>query len=569
MNRKKLARGRVVNVRSRNDGTFAVTLIGGIKSRSYLWLVASAAPRLGDLIEFEGAELVPCRASSGELMTIVEGGRMIVIPDQYQRRFVPPQWIFACQRSSERTLFPHQIEAAGWMAERISRGKGSLLADDPGLGKTTSVLAALVTSKALPAIIICPHSLKISWQREAHMLNSSLVTNVVDGNKGRIDPAHLLIANYSLLRGREAQFRGFGAKCIVFDEGHGLKSPTPDSTHRAAVSTRLARSIGPAIVMTGTPMPNRPQELWRLLHLVDPDEWPSYEEYRDRYCSEPDEDDVLGGREFVTDQGSIHNLDELHARMAPCMIRRLKSNVLPNLPKKTRKIVSVHLSPADRAVYTAAEKDVVAWLRSLGRGVRANAAEHGKAVVKLTMLRRIAAMGKLRTSVEPYLTGWFDAAARRPLVVFAYHRDVLRGAREICRRLGLTMACIDSRDPSERRQRAIDSFTAGDADVFIAPILAAGVGLNLQSASDVLFLERVWVPSEMAQAEDRVHRMGQTRPVTISYLDAVDTIDDHMACVVKDKQSLIDAVVDDRTARGAKDDFTRSSMEDVLELLSR
>lgn len=543
-------RGRVVNVRPRGDGTYAVTLVGGVKARSYLWLLADEAPRLGSLLEFEGAELRRFEGTNGKQATItmVEGGKMRLLPDPYHRRFVPPQWLTACSRASWRPLYPHQVEAAGWLAERLAHGNGALLADDPGLGKTSAVLAALVVARALPAIVVCPASLKLNWKREISHLRAELVVHVVDGLRGALPPAHMLIANYDLLRAREGQFRRLGARCIVFDEGHVLKEPTPESTHRAAVATRLAKAVGRCIVMTGTPMPNKPRELWRILHLVSPLEWPSFTDFKRRYCTEPEKDDILVGRQLVTDHGRVHNLDELQARMAPCMLRRLKANVLTALPPKKRRSVLVQLDARDMANYEAAAKDVVGWLRKLGSAERANAAKRGQAVVKLTMLRRIAAMGKLRKAVPRYLEGWFDRKDSPRLVIFGYHQAVLRGVRHICARMGLRMATIAGKDPGDRRQRAIDNFNMGRADVFIAPIKAAGVGLNLQSASDVLFLERLWVPSMMCQAEDRVHRLGQTKEVTITYLDAAATVDEHIATVLAQKQKLIDAVVDDKNA---------------------
>jgi SWI/SNF-related matrix-associated actin-dependent regulator 1 of chromatin subfamily A len=208
--------------------------------------------------------------------------------------------------------------------------------------------------------------------------------------------------------------------------------------------------------------------------------------------------------------------------------------------------VLISLDPFDMKNYKAAEKDVVAWLRSVSTNARAQSAARGQAVVKLTMLRRIAAVGKLRHALRGYLTAWF-ANQKRPLIVFGFHKQVLFGAERICQQLGLSVAKIQGKDTGAQRQAAVDRFTAGNVDVFLAPIRSAGVGLNLQTASDVLFLERVWTPALLTQAEDRVYRLGQTRPVTITYLDAVGTVDEYLGQVLSEKQRLIDHVIEGKT----------------------
>jgi SWI/SNF-related matrix-associated actin-dependent regulator 1 of chromatin subfamily A len=243
------------------------------------------------------------------------------------------------------------------------------------------------------------------------------------------------------------------------------------------------------------------------------------------------------------------------------MLRRLKTEVLTAMPKKTRYRVMVKLDAFDQANYKKAERDVVAWLREVASDERARSASRGQAVVKLTMLRRIAAVGKLRHAVRDYLTAWF-ARHHRPLVIFGFHKQVLRGAYSICESLGLRVSSIQGKDSAKKRQEEVDRFSCGAADVFLAPIRSAGIGLNLQVSSDVLFLERVWTPALMLQAEDRVYRIGQERDVTVTYLDAQGTVDEYLAQVLTSKQRLIDRVVDGRR-------FNRAHvMSDIDEVIS-
>jgi SWI/SNF-related matrix-associated actin-dependent regulator of chromatin subfamily A-like protein 1 len=281
---------------------------------------------------------------------------------------------------------------------------------------------------------------------------------------------------------------------------------------------------------------------------------------------EPDKDELLLGRQIVTQHGRIHHLDELQAQMAPCTLRRLKSDVLPDLPPKKRRTVIVELQERDMQQYRAAAKDVVAWLRQIGVGDRADSAARGQAIVKIQMLRRIAALGKLREAIPKYLRAWFQRKSAGRLVIFGYHRRVLRGVRMICERAGLRTTGIVGKDSDDRRQRSIDLFNSGQADVFVAPIRAAGVGLNLQGgSSDALFVEKVWVPTLMCQAEDRIHRLGQRHEVTITYLDAAGTVDEHISSVLDGKLSLITQIIDDTDA---VERLERQTFDEVVAVLA-
>jgi SWI/SNF-related matrix-associated actin-dependent regulator 1 of chromatin subfamily A len=536
---------RVVSVRPRKDDTFGVTLGPG---PDVFWFLTSKPPDLGQLVTVEGAQAKRSiiRNTKGNVVgsiTMLEGGNVSAEKDKFSRRVVAPQWVRRCHQTMRRPLHPHQGEGAGWVASRLSRKTGAILGDDPGLGKTAQVLAALAATNSLPVIIVCPPSVKHNWAREIRFLRSRLRVEIINGTRGPIPSAHVVILNYAIMKARERQLSQLKARCIVFDEGHQLKEPQPSKTHRAAVATRLAHRIKRCVLMTGTPLLNRPQELWRLLHMVDKSSWPSFADYRARYCASKDDSAM---KSIVTKHGSVSRLEELRALSAPFILRRLKRDVLAKLPPKQRRQVMVDLDPFDKSNYKMAEKDVVSWLRKVASGDRAASAARGQAVVKLTMLRRIAAVGKLRFAVRGYLHAWFNKPNPRQLVIFAFHKQVIWGTLRICDQLGLKVATISGKDSDIKRQRAVDMFQSGNADVFIAPIRSAGVGLNLQRASDVLFLERLWTPALLTQAEDRVYRMGQTRQVTITYLDAAGTVDEYLAQVLTTKQKLIDQVVDGR-----------------------
>lgn len=535
-------KARVVGVRPRPDGSFGVTLGPGPE---VFWFRTMRPPKLGELVVVERAEAERLRLGQipGGVVTMLDGGSVSVEEDPYSRRVVAPEWVKRVHAVMRRPLFPFQAEGAGWLASRLAEGQGSILADDAGVGKTYQALAAVAVTRCFPAIVVCPASVKRNWAREASFLRTQVRISVLSGGRGPIPASHLIILNYALLRPREMQLKQLGARCIVFDEAHELKEPTPTLGHRAAVATRLAHAIRRPVLLTGTPLLNRPQELWRLLHMLDPRRWSSFEEFRERYCTSPTKDEKVIS--IVTRHGQAKRIDELRAYVMPYMLRRLAPSTLgKNLPAKHRGRVLVDLDPEDAKHYKEVERDVVAWLRRVASNEIAVRATRGQAVVKLTMLRRIAAMGKLRHAVGDYLETWFKNQAR-PLVVFAYHRPVRYGVIKICQHLGIKIATISGKDSDQQRQEQVDLFQAGKADVFLAPIKSAGVGLNLQRGSDVLFLERLWTPALMHQAESRCHRLGQMNDVTVTYLDALGTIDLHIAAVLEAKQTLIDSVVDD------------------------
>jgi SNF2 family DNA or RNA helicase len=176
-------------------------------------------------------------------------------------------------------------------------------------------------------------------------------------------------------------------------------------------------------------------------------------------------------------------------------------------------------------------------------------------------------VGKLRVAVKKYLDAWF-AMKRRPLIIFAYHRQVLAGVKGICQRKKLRFAEIRGSDDEKVRLKAMDAFQSGKAEVFIGPLRSAGVGINLHRGSDILCLERLWTPALMEQAEDRAHRIGQQRVVTVTYLDARRTVDEHLASVSETKQVLIDKVVDDQD-RATQKRVTIETIDEVIERMRR
>lgn len=554
--------GRVIHV-SPVTGGYGVTLGPG---PDVAWYICPLPPNLGAYIALSA---IVCATQSVELgdktgtVTVLSSVKLEESPATPAARVVAPEWYARVRGSMRRPLYKYQEEGSAWLAERITSRNGSIVADEMGLGKSAQAIAAVCATRSFPCLVVCPASVRDNWVREFGFALRVPSIEVVQGRQGMILGAEVIICTYDLLAWRERQLASLRPRVILFDEAQGLKEPKPAPRHRAAVATRLAHYIGCAVLLTGTPVLNRPKELFRLLHITAPKRWPSYQRFWDRYCKPPDEGTIDLQRRIKNSAGNAERLDELQTLVQPSMLRRLKRDVAIDLPPKSRRSVVITLDAADMAAYRAAENDVVAWLRSQGSDAKARAAAVAPSLVKLTHLRRLAATGKLTRALPDYLTAWFDRKDAEPLVVFAHHRDVLNGIFAIAYKLGIRTSGIVGSDDVTKRQRAVDDFQEGVSQMFVASIQAGGTGITLHRASEMLIVERDWVPSRMLQAEDRLHRAGQLRPVTITYLDAADTIDQHVADVAQAKSQLIDHMLDGQQINDTM--ATMATIESVLE----
>jgi len=546
--------GRVLTVKPRADGTYGVTLGPG---PNVYWYATQDPPTLGAKVEVAAERYERRDVASGGApgtITVLNGIRATVSAEK-PVRIVSPQWHERVVASVNPAypLRSYQVEGAAWMASRLASAKGGgvILADDPGLGKSAQTIAALTAGNIFPAIIVCPTSIKIKWQREfekfsAHRLGPRDF-QILEKRRGPIYSTPITILNTHILRHREQQLMSLRAKSIVFDEAHDLKEFRPRPMHRAAIATRLAVSIGRVVLLTGTPIMNRIREMWRLLHMCDPIEWRKYEDFHARYVRAPtDEERAVEQphKSIVTSAGRIERVDELRVRAAPYMLRRLKKDVEKDMPPKSRQSVVVQLDTFSMHQYKLAEADIVSWLKKKGSLTGADRATKALALVKLTHLRRLAALGKLREAVPDYLSKWFDRTKVEPIVIFAHHRDVVLSTQKICESIGAKTSRIVGADSVRDRQIAVDNFMEGRTDAIVLSYKSASEGLDLFRASDSLHLERLWVPANLIQAEDRIHRIGQTRPVTNTYMDAAGTIDEYMANTLDAKRIVIDAALD-------------------------
>ena len=424
------------------------------------------------------------------------------------------------------TLEPFQWAGVRYLLD----ARRAFLADEQGLGKTVEALAALEADGAYPAVVVCPASLKLNWERETRRWLPHREVAVVSGRSAVPPRADIVILNYEIAAAHREMLALRRPRALVVDESHYCKNPRAKRTQAVR---RLAASVardGLRLALTGTPVLNHAEELIAQLRVLDRLE------------------DFGSGAKFSRQfQGELSE-QRLHWHLRRrCFVRRLKRDVLPQLPDKRRTVVPIALD--NEREYRLAEEDVIAWLREQPLELheldaKVAAALRAQRLAQLGTLQRLAARGKLRAAlawVEDFL------ASDEPLVVFARHREVQQALVE---RFPDALHLLGD-DSTERREESVRAFQdpAGPHLIVCATRVAAQ-GITLTRASNVAFLELEWTPAMHDQAEDRCHRIGQHDAVTAWYLLAADTIDETMAKVIERKRGTVAAVTDGRTLDG-------------------
>jgi SWI/SNF-related matrix-associated actin-dependent regulator of chromatin subfamily A-like protein 1 len=411
----------------------------------------------------------------------------------------------------------------------------TFLADEQGLGKTIQALAAVEADGAYPAVVVCPASMKLTWQREITRWLPQRSVAVLSGRSERgwattkADRADFVILNYEIVDAHLERLIDFGPRAGVFDESHYCKEPRAKRTKACIALARHVDKTGLRLALTGTPVLNRPKELVAQLRLIG----------RLR-----DFDSGAGMARRFKNRDSLERL-HWHLR-SHCYVRRLKADVLPQLPPKEQVTIPVEL--ANEADYRLAERDLVAWLRAQPLDLHDYearvAAMRNERLVRLNKLRQLAARGKLDAAIA-WVEDFLESG--EPLVVFADHVEIQKALVE---RFPESVHVLGD-DNTTARDDAVQAFQRVDGpQLIVCSLRAAGQGITLTRASNVAFLELDWTPARLAQAEDRCHRIGQEDSVTAWYLLAPETIDETMADVLAWKRGVIGAVTDGRFVEG-------------------
>jgi SWI/SNF-related matrix-associated actin-dependent regulator 1 of chromatin subfamily A len=454
---------------------------------------------------------------------------------------------------------------------------GVLLGDEMGLGKTIQAIGYLQLEDVFTAVVVCPANLKINWVRE---LERWLVEprNIHMVEKAEPPPANaeIVVVNYRRLLDRDVieGLMAWSWDVLICDEAHNLKNPRAKQTRavlgapgnkrkKVEPTPGLINRCGRFLALTGTALLNRPIELWTLISALDPGGWPSKHQYGIRYCAGHQKrvgyDREKGQPRMAWDFNGASNLDELQDKLrGKCLVRRLKRDVLPELPAKRHEIISLNTRGvsallkrqtklwldqgsarmhADLAMVLADDMDREAYEEAVAR----LDAELEIAFDKMSEERRLVAVAKIPAVIE-HIQNLFENHDLRKLVVFAHHHEVIDALSEA---FGDSV-WIDGRVSPADRQDAVDIFQSTPCKMLIGGIRAAGEGITLTASSNVVFAELDWTPARNQQAEDRCHRIGQRDMVLIQHLVFDGSIDAMIAKLLVHKMRIADQVLDRR-----------------------
>lgn len=465
---------------------------------------------------------------------------MSVVPPEARPSAANPELdnILSKLRPFQREAYEFATSTSGKHDQKSSNGHGTrvLIADEMGLGKTITSLAVMAHHIASwPLLILCPASLRHTWPAEIEKFIPSLPTSavyVVSGfddadfysNPNKRKRIKIVVATYSLLQNRSAAARvleDFHFRCVIADESHNLKER---SSQRCKLAMPLLMRADHVCLLSGTPALARPVELWAQLHSLAPKVFGSYTAYTKKFCN------ARRGR-FGWDVKGCSNSDELHGLLKGYMIRRLKSDVLHDLPPKQRMIVPVKVSPEHASKCRSLILDMEATRTSIDELVGQDA-ESANFEARRMFMEAFQASGLAKAqAVSEYLLDWLAGSGTQKILVFAHHKEVLDALEHtVSKKMkGVGHIRIDGSVPSAERAARVKKFqTNAKIRVALLSVTAAGVGLTLTAASSVLFSELYWTPGVLAQAEDRAHRIGQVNSVNVMY------------CVVKDRDISID-----------------------------
>ena len=436
--------------------------------------------------------------------------------------------------------------------------KNTLIADEMGVGKTLQAIGVINETAPERTLIICPASLKLNWLGELRTwlfpLGDYKITVLYSDGKHRTHGTGsktIYVVNYDIV-GKFDLKSGIW-DLMILDEAHALKNAKSKRTREiwggkkqdAEGKTTIWSPIRAerTLALTGTPVCNKPSELWTLLQNLDPANWSGkWMQFVTKYCG-------AVRTKFGWDTSGATNLEELNKILrGTIMLRRLKGDVLTELPPKTRKITPLETTKEIRALLE--KEEALQHILEVGirnadpeklailQAVADAEGEKPTVVGELAKIRRMVGEIKAPLAVE-YAKELLDGGLEC-LVIFAHHKAVVAALEEGLAEYGV-VKIVGETGSDEREQAKLD-FQAGKGRVFLGSIGAAGVGLTLTRATHTLFCEIDWVPGNLAQAEDRTHRVGQKGNVTSEYLIFEGSIDTTMIDCVEGKRSVINEI---------------------------
>ncbi|MDZ7641046.1 MAG: DEAD/DEAH box helicase [Desulfurivibrio sp.] len=442
------------------------------------------------------------------------------------------QWQPEVPAGLKTTLRPYQLEGYHWLRQLAELGFGACLADDMGLGKTIQALALLLSRAAAgPSLVIAPTSVCRNWQQEAARFAPELRVIAYAGPRRRhllqeLGPRDLVIGSYSLLQRDAEALAAPYWQTIILDEAQAIKNFL---AKRSRAAMRLQG--GCKVITTGTPLENHLAELWTLFRFINPGLLGNLERFNRRFAAPIEQH---------RDPQARHHLRQL---LTPFVLRRLKGEVLQELPPRTDITLQVELSREEASLYEALRRQS---LNSLEQ-------EESRHRTPLRILREIMRLRRVCCHPRLVLPESELPGAKHELflkvvtellenhhriLVFSQFVDHLALIRELLDARDIGYQYLDGATPAAVRQRRVEDFQNGREDLFLISLRAGGLGLNLTGADYVIHLDPWWNPAVEEQASDRAHRIGQDRPVTVYRLITSSTIEEKILALHQHKRDL-------------------------------
>lgn len=447
-------------------------------------------------------------------------------------------------------LFPFQVDG---VRDMLGKGKRVLLADEMGAGKTIEAIAytnvLMQEKEVFPLVLVCPAVVKLNWEREIKKwcVKSDIRVQVLQGRSDELRNVDVYILNYDVVDAYKNKFRD--VKGLILDECHYIKNRSAKRTKAVYHIVKLHK-LEYILALSGTPLLNRPVELWTTLNLLKPSVFGNFWNFALRYCGA-----------YQSQWGWMFNgatnVEELAKLLKQTvMVRREKKDVLKDLPAKMRVVMPLDVDDGGKLRRLEEKvKQVLDQLeqlqgeleqrKSIGDkegvksvGARMRAVWNGS-IGEIEEYRKEAVVRKL-----PFMYEFIENCLEQEdkLVVFTYHRDIWE---EVMKRYGDVAVGIVGGDDVRKRDEVIRKFQE-DAKVrlFVGAIRACGEGITLTSANKAVFVEYDWTPAKMLQAEDRLHRIGQKSTVYSYWFVLKDSIDEYFVKKILDKVKVIEKVLD-------------------------
>lgn len=456
----------------------------------------------------------------------------------------------------------YQVTGFKWLKTLSSYGLGGILADDMGLGKTLETIAFIESEKGdenQPSLVVCPTSLLYNWESEVKKFAPSLKTAVVSGNRTereniieKLNGDDIVITSYPLIRRDIDCYRNIPFKYCVLDEAQHIKNP-------GSISAKSVKEIQAKnyFALTGTPIENNLTELWSIFDFLMPGYLLPHKRFTERF-----EKPIIAGNDTEA-------LQELNRYVKPFILRRLKKDVLKELPPKIESILTAELTDEQKKIY-------LAYLETIGGKIQQEIRDKGfdnshiEILAGLTRLRQICCHPSL--FVENYSggSGKMDMLmeildelkeGNHRVLLFSQFTGVLNLIREKLDSESVPYFYLYGSTKADVRSEMVNSFNEGFRDIFLISLKAGGTGLNLTGADTVIHFDPWWNPAVEDQATDRAYRIGQENSVQVIKLITKGTIEEKIYELQQKKRALINSVL-----QPGETFISKMTVEDIMEL---